>query len=116
MIGRREFLHASGGLLAAGALSRHAFGRLLGDACPPRTLTDGALSKFRAGIHGQVILPTDDDYAFARLLFHRRFDQFPLMMVRVADESDVSRPIDFARTHGIRLAIRSGGHSYRGAS
>jgi FAD/FMN-containing dehydrogenase len=116
MIGRRDFLHASGGLLAAGALSRHALGRLLGDACPPSTLTDGALANFRSAIHGQVILPTDADYASARLLFHRRFDQFPLMVVRVADESDVSRTIDFARTNGIRLAVRSGGHSYIGAS
>jgi FAD/FMN-containing dehydrogenase len=116
MIGRRDFLHASGGLLAAGALSRLGFARTSGDACPPTTVTDAMLSRFRAGIHGQVVLPTDDEYGTARLLFHRRFDQFPLMVVRVADESDVSRTIDFARTNGIRLAIRSGGHSYIGAS
>jgi hypothetical protein len=104
MIGRQDFLYASGRLRAAGALSRLGFARSSGDACLPTTFTDAMLSRFRAGIHGQLFLPTDDEYGTARLLFHRRFDQFPLMVVRLADESDVSRTIDFARTNGIRLA------------
>ncbi len=38
------------------------------------------------------------------------------MIVRPVNESDVARTIEFARVNQIQLAIRSGGHSYIGAS
>src|SRR5262249_22974698 len=36
-------------------------------------------------------------------------------IVSVADTSDVVAAVEFARDHGLRIAIRGGGHSYCGA-
>ena len=84
--------------------------------CTGATIGDGALSRLRSRVSGQVILPADVGYGSARLLYNKRFDPHPLAIVRAAGESDVARTIEFARANGVRLAIRSGGHSYIGAS
>lgn len=116
MIGRRTFLQTTGGSLAAGAfLGLSGVQRALGD-CVGASLTDSALGRFQSRLAGSVIFPASANYGTARLGFNRRFDPYPTMIVRVANESDVARTIEFARAHDIRLAIRSGGHSYIGAS
>jgi FAD/FMN-containing dehydrogenase len=116
VIGRRSFLRSAGGALAAGAaLGGSAASRAFAD-CAGATVGDGAISRFRSRISGQVILPADLPYGSARLVYNRRFDPYPVAIVRAASESDVARTIEFARTNGIRLAVRSGGHSYIGAS
>lgn len=116
MLGRRGFLQATGGLVAAGAVLGPAAQRALAGGCLGATVGDGSLARFRSRIAGSVVLPADAGYASARQLFNLRFDPFPVMVVRAADESDVARTIEFARVNGIALAIRSGGHSYIGAS
>ena len=119
MIGRRAFLRRSGGTLAvgaAGAALGMGWTRSASADCTGATITDGVLSRFRSRIQGSVILPVDTQYATARLGFNRRFDPYPVVIVRAAGTADVARTIEFARTNGITLAIRSGGHSYIGAS
>lgn len=107
MAGGTAFLAA----LGDAAWSNQAFGDCLGP-----TVGDAAFVGFRKGIVGQVITPVDPAYATGRLLYNRRFSPRPMMIVRAANESDIARTIAFARTNGIRLATRSGGHSYIGAS
>ena len=119
MIGRRAFLRRSGGTLAlgaAGAALGMSWTRPALAECTGATITDGVLSRFRSRIQGSVILPVDTQYATARVGFNRRFDPYPVMVVRSVGTADVARTIEFARTNGIKLAIRSGGHSYIGAS
>jgi FAD/FMN-containing dehydrogenase len=68
-------------------------------------------------VHGTVRRPGDSGYTSARLLFDRRFDGLkPTAVVRVAGAEDVATCISFARRVGLRVHIRSGGHSYLGAS
>lgn len=97
--------------LADAGWTQHA----LADCAGP-TVNDATIIAFRKGIAGEVILPNSIDYASARLLYNRRFSPRPVMIVRAFNESDVARTIDFARNNGMRLATRSGGHSYIGAS
>jgi FAD/FMN-containing dehydrogenase len=122
MIGRRGFLQSTGGAIAAGAALSGVLGRAARAAgngtanCAGATISDGTLSRFRSRISGAVILPSDSVYGSARLVYNQRFDPYPSIIVRPGSESDIARSIEFARINGIRMVVRSGGHSYIGAS
>jgi FAD/FMN-containing dehydrogenase len=64
-----------------------------------------------SGVTGQVIRPGDANYDKARTVFLGGVDRRPAVIVRVANNSDVSRVIALARDTGMPLAVRSGGHS-----
>ena len=64
-----------------------------------------------SGVTGQVIRPGDADYDKARTVFLGGVDRRPAVIIRVANNSDVSRVIALARDTGMPLAVRSGGHS-----
>lgn len=112
MIDRREFLLRSGGMVAG----LGATGSALAGDCPGATIGSPSLARFRSSLDGTTILPSDAPYDTARLVYNRRFDPRPSLIVRPASIADIQRTIDFSRTAGVRLAIRSGGHSYIGAS
>lgn len=65
---------------------------------------------------GAVSFP-DDGVGFQRPSFYPEFDdRKPLAIATVGDASDVGRVVRFARDTGMRLAVRSGGHSVLGHS
>lgn len=84
--------------------------------CTGAIVPEGVLARLRSRIAGDVVLPGDASYPSLRLVQNRRFDPHPVAIIRAAGEPDVARAIEFARTNGIRLTVRSGGHSYIGAS
>jgi len=63
------------------------------------------------GVTGQVVRPGDTDYDKVRKVFLGGVDRRPAVIVRVANDGDVSRVVTFARETGMELAVRSGGHS-----
>jgi FAD binding domain len=68
-------------------------------------------------LHGDVVGRGAPGYAQARLLASRRYDAVkPLAIAFCETAGDVARCIAWSRRHGIRLAARSGGHSYGGWS
>jgi FAD/FMN-containing dehydrogenase len=75
-----------------------------------------AIPQLRSDLKGRVIAPDDAAYDEARRVFYGGIDKRPAVIVRVANESDVSRVISFARETGLELAVRSGGHSVPGHS
>lgn len=44
----------------------------------------------------------------------RSFERYPEYIVKAASEADVARTVDFARTHGLSISVKGGGHSYSG--
>jgi FAD/FMN-containing dehydrogenase len=71
----------------------------------------------RRTLHGSLTRPGAAGYDEARLLFDRRFDPvMPAAVARVASEADVSQCLSFAEHYGVPIRLRSGGHSYIGAS
>ena len=116
MDSRRDFLRTAGGAALVAALGDAAWAPLAAADCTGPTINDATAIAFRKGISGEVIFPNSPAYDSARLLYNRRFSPRPLMIVQVASEEDIARTIAFARANGIRLATRSGGHSYIGAS
>ena len=75
------------------------------------------LAALQARIAGTVVKPGAAGYDAARLLYSPRFDgTHPLAVVYCQSATDVSRTILWARQNQVRIAARSGGHSYAGYS
>lgn len=69
-----------------------------------------------SGVAGRIVTPGDQDYDKTRSVFYGGIDKRPAAIVRVTTVDDVRRVIATARTEGLELAVRSGGHSIVGHS
>lgn len=76
----------------------------------------GDLVQLRATLRGEAIVPGDPGYDDARAIWNGAFDRHPAVIVRCADAADVQRAIAFARTEGLPIAVRGGGHNMAGSS
>jgi FAD/FMN-containing dehydrogenase len=83
---------------------------------PTHDVTGREVRALRRKIAGDVLLPGDAQYDQARLLFNRRFDGVRPALVARVTSGDVSHCLDFAKRLRVPVALRSGGHSYLGAS
>lgn len=72
------------------------------------------LRQWAGSLTGPLVLPGDEAYDAARVVWNRAIDRRPAAIVRCADAQDVARTIEFARTRDLLLAVRSGGHSQAG--
>ena len=75
-----------------------------------------AIRELRESLFGELVLPGDERYDEARQIHNPSIDRRPAMIVRAADSIDVTRAIEFARSAGMQVAIRSGGHCLSGHS
>ncbi len=66
---------------------------------------------FRASLRGELLEPADPGYHEARKLYNAMIDKKPALIARAADVADVITCVNYAREHGILLAIRGGGHN-----
>jgi FAD/FMN-containing dehydrogenase len=108
-ISRRALLSGVVGTVAAGAV----FGPSRALAVP----TAPDWSSLASALEGRVILPSDGDYASAKGVFNSRLaSTAPAAVVAVKSNSDVQKAVVFAATNGFKVAARSGGHSFIGAS
>ncbi|TML25409.1 MAG: FAD-binding oxidoreductase [Actinobacteria bacterium] len=110
---RRELLERTGRVaLTAGVLPFAGPLAELARAAPP-----GIYGQLARTLQGDVVVPGDPAYGQARVLFDTRFDGVhPHAVVFCESLTDVERTITWARRHGLRIAPRSGGHSYGGYS
>jgi FAD/FMN-containing dehydrogenase len=83
------------------------------DAIQTTTLDPAAV---RDLVRGRVVAPGDADYDEQRRVMLGGVDGRPAVIVRVADATDVHAVIDLARSTGLELAVRAGGHSGAGHS
>ncbi len=68
-------------------------------------------SALQASVRGELISPDNDNYDEARALYNAMIDKRPALIVRCTDVADVQAGLKFATEHGLRLAIRGGGHN-----
>jgi FAD/FMN-containing dehydrogenase len=105
---RREVVVRGAGLAALLALGP-AF-RFAGDADP-------RLRSLAKAVRGPVIVPGAPLYDSARVVFDANYDGVkPLAVVRPLDAADVAQVVRWARSTGVHIVARSGGHSYGGYS
>ena len=109
-ISRQAFLRGAAGALASGAV----FGpvRALAD---PNSTGWGGLSP---ALGGKVLLPdSGSQFATAKQVFNTVYKGFtPAAIVTPTSAADVQKAMAFAAAHNLKVAPRSGGHSYIGAS
>jgi FAD/FMN-containing dehydrogenase len=85
-----------------------------GAATPPTTADWRRLAQH---VQGTLARPGSSSYDTVRLVQDPRYDGArPLAVLSVAGAQDVATALAFAQDHGVRVAIRSGGHSYPGWS
>ena len=87
---------------------------MLARARQSKPVTDSAFVGLRSSLHGSLVLPDDDGYDEARTVWNAAIDRRPAAIVRCADASDVLRALEVARTRGLPIAVRGGGHSFAG--
>jgi hypothetical protein len=83
----------------------------------PSPPTSADWKSLAAHVDGTLARPGSSTYDAVRLTQNPRYDGArPLAVLSVANAQDVATGFAFARDHAVRVAIRSGGHSYPGWS
>jgi FAD/FMN-containing dehydrogenase len=70
--------------------------------------------EFGKALRGEIIRPGDDEYENARRVWNGMIDKHPAMIVRCAGVADVITAVNFARSNGIPVSVRGGGHNVAG--
>lgn len=71
---------------------------------------------FRRRLRGGLVLPSDAGYEAARKVWNGMVDKSPAIIVYCAGVADVVEAVGFARSRGLLVAVRSGGHNIAGCS
>ncbi len=72
------------------------------------------VSQLRKSLTGDVLAPSDREYERARLCFNLLIDRRPAAIARCVDTDDVVSGFAFARSQGLEVAVRGGGHNPAG--
>jgi FAD/FMN-containing dehydrogenase len=75
---------------------------------------NAATETFRASLRGKLIEPNDPGYDSARKVYNAMIDRSPALIAQCADVADVIAAVKFGSQHGLRTAIRGGGHNAAG--
>jgi len=73
-----------------------------------------SLAEIRQQLNGRLVEPGDRDYDVARSVWNGMIDRRPAFVGRCQSVADVVACIRFARSNGLLVAVRGGGHSVAG--
>jgi FAD/FMN-containing dehydrogenase len=73
-----------------------------------------AVADLRAGLRGTLLLPGDDAYDATRVIWNGMIDRRPAFIVRCHGVADIILSVQFARRHGLLVAVRASGHNVAG--
>jgi hypothetical protein len=91
--------------------------RPTGSSQPVKPPTAADWKRLAAHVDGTLARPGSSTYNTVRLTQNPRYDGArPVAVLSIANAQDVATAFSFAQDHGVRVAIRSGGHSYPGWS
>lgn len=74
------------------------------------------IADFRTSLRGALVQPGDSEYHAMRVVWNGMIDRRPSLIARCSGVADVVASVGFARTHGLRVAVRGGGHNVAGYS
>lgn len=77
-------------------------------------LDDPTLESFDERVRGTVVQPGDDGYDEMRTVWNAMIDNEPAVIAQCTGAADVIAGVDFAREHGLDLAVNGGGHHIAG--
>ncbi|MBB3452649.1 FAD/FMN-containing dehydrogenase [Rhizobium sp. BK313] len=70
--------------------------------------------ELRSTLHGELLEPGSAGYDAARIVWNGMIDRRPALIVRCRNAADVVASVNHARTQGLAIAVRSGGHNVAG--
>jgi FAD/FMN-containing dehydrogenase len=80
-------------------------------------LGEATVQELRDAARGEVITPSDVGYADACQIWNGAYDTVrPALIARCTGAADVIAAVGFARSNGLTIAVRGGGHSIPGFS
>src|SRR5437588_114543 len=80
----------------------------------PPVLGEATVKDLRDALRGELVLPGDPAYDEARSVWNGMIDRRPALIARCTGTSDVIAAIRFARSEGLTVAVRGGGHNVAG--
>lgn len=80
------------------------------------TALASAAKGFEARLSGRLLGEDSSGYGEARTIWNAMIDRRPRFIVRCASAADVAASINFAREHGLAVAVRGGGHGVAGSA
>ena len=87
----------------------------LNETSPQATVPLDAIDSLRSAMNGDVLVPNDEGYDDARLIWNGMFDRKPTLIARCNGTADVIHAVNFARKNGLLTAVRCGGHNSSGS-
>lgn len=78
------------------------------------SLPRDALEPLRAGVRGGILTVGEPGYEDARRIWNAMVEHRPAILARCLTSRDVRTAVDFARTNGMLLSVRGGGHHIAG--
>ena len=77
-----------------------------------------SLESLRTGFSGRIVQPDDADYDAVRAetIWNGAIDRRPALIARCTSASDVSAALRFARSNGLEVSVRGGGHNFAGSA
>ncbi|MGZ4461956.1 MAG: FAD-binding oxidoreductase [Gaiellaceae bacterium] len=80
-------------------------------------LGESTVQELREAVRGEVLTPGEPGYEEASRIWNGcHDDRSPALVVRCAGAADVVAAVGFARSNGLAIAVRGGGHSIAGFS
>lgn len=73
-----------------------------------------AVDDFRRGFRGPLLRAEEPGYEDARRVWNGMIDKRPTLIARCTSAADVRAAVEFARTHGVGVSVRGGGHNVAG--
>src|SRR4051812_43690066 len=75
---------------------------------------DAGVEQLRQSLAGEVLRPADPGFDEARRCFNANIDRRPAVIARCTGAGDIATAFDFARSAGLEVAVRGGGHNPAG--
>lgn len=72
------------------------------------------IEEFKSTLEGPVLVPGDQGYDEARVLWNGMFDKKPALIARCKNTRDVAEAVNFGRENQLLIAIKGGGHNSAG--
>ncbi len=79
-------------------------------------LTEHAKQGLRIGLGAGLVLPEDAEFETARHVWNGMIDRRPAAIARCRTSDDVARALVHARTAGLAVSVRGGGHNIGGTA
>ena len=77
-------------------------------------LETATVEALAASLRGPLLRPGEDGYDKARIVWNGMIDRRPALIARCAGVADVIAAVRFARTHGLLVSVKGGGHNITG--